>query len=354
MLKISKPLSLFSILLVLIISIPNAHSQTLDEETCLSLISAEQVQSISGYDKTLNASIINANLENLNEGIISGCVVTFEREGLDFGLTVVATVSDSDRTSQSVYEELFSASHQMGVEVIEGNNGPWIYHLVEVRDNGIDSFLASIKDNIQIGINAPQTDFQIETSAVVEILKVVQTNIDKLEISESIPIIITNTPTINENLVSPLEQFKNNIPYSKIECNIGLHLTQKHDGSPACVKPETISELIKRGWANEIIIKVQSRGILSDSEDKMHSDIGKMTITLDDFKNTLSEPYDIDTLFSKFGTPHKDIGSGIHVYVYELDDSTQIWIGYTDHILYVTHLDPDGNILEELFVENKN
>ena len=44
--------------------------------------------------------------------------------------------------------------------------------------------------------------------------------------------------------------------------------------------------------------------------------------TLDDFKDTLSEPYDIDTIFSKFGEPHDDIGSGIHIYVYELNDST--------------------------------
>ena len=249
MLGISKPLLLFSTLLVLIISIPNAYSHTFDEETCLSLISAEQIQNISNYDKTLNARIINANLENLNKGIVSGCVITFEREGLDFGLTIVTTASNSDRTTQSAYGELFSASHQVGVEVIKGNNGPWIYHLVEVNSNGIDSVLASIKNNIQIGVNAPQTDFQIKTSAILEILKVVQTNMDKLEISKSLPITINNTLIINGNPILPLEQFKNGIPYPEIECNHGLHLTQKYNGSPACVKFETISELIKREWS---------------------------------------------------------------------------------------------------------
>ena len=72
--------------------------------------------------------------------------------------------------------------------------------------------------------------------------------------------------------------------------------------------------------------------------------------TLDDFKDTLSEPYDIDTIFSKFGEPHYDIGSGIHVYVYDLNDGTQMLIGYNGDILYVTNLDLDGNVLEELFV----
>ncbi len=51
--------------------------------------------------------------------------------------------------------------------------------------------------------------------------------------------------------------------------------------------------------------------------------------------------------------PHNDIGSGIHIYVYELDDSTQVWIGYTDHIWYIQHVDSDGNILENLIEENE-
>lgn len=80
----------------------------------------------------------------------------------------------------------------------------------------------------------------------------------------------------------------------------------------------------------------------------------KIVPTLDDFKNTLSEPYDIDTIFSKFGLPHNDIGSGIHIYVYELNDLTEIWIGYTDHIWYIKHVTSDGTLLEELFMENEN
>ncbi len=75
----------------------------------------------------------------------------------------------------------------------------------------------------------------------------------------------------------------------------------------------------------------------------------KIVPTLDDFKNTLSDSYDIDTIFFKFGVPHDDIGSGIHIYVYELNDSTQIWIGYTDRIWYVQHVDSDRNMLEELY-----
>ena len=66
----------------------------------------------------------------------------------------------------------------------------------------------------------------------------------------------------------------------------------------------------------------------------------------------MSEPYDIDTIFSKFGEPHDDIGSGIHIYVYELNDLTEIWVGYVDDIWYVKHVDTNGNTLEDLFVKN--
>ena len=85
-----------------------------------------------------------------------------------------------------------------------------------------------------------------------------------------------------------------------------------------------------------------------DLEDATSSYMDKIIPTLDDFRNTLNESQDIETIFFKFGDPHDDIGSGIHIYVYELNDYTQIWIGYTDNILYVYHVDSDGNILEQL------
>jgi len=60
------------------------------------------------------------------------------------------------------------------------------------------------------------------------------------------------------DLIPPLKQFKNNIPFHEIKCNVGLQLTQKYDGSPACVKSETAFDLIKRGWVSNVILAVQS------------------------------------------------------------------------------------------------
>ncbi|WP_420545534.1 hypothetical protein [Nitrosopumilus sp.] len=152
-------------------------------------------------------------------------------------------------------------------------------------------------------------------------------------------------------ILTPLKQFNSGTPYHETVCKPGLQLTQKHDKSPACVSPETYFELIKRDWTSNIIKAVQSRDLSSDIDTALSSYMNKITPTLDDFKNVLSEPYDIDEIFSKFGEPHDDIGSGIHIYVYDLNDDTEIWIGYVDDIWYMHHVDSKGNLIEELFAK---
>lgn len=49
--------------------------------------------------------------------------------------------------------------------------------------------------------------------------------------------------------LSPLKQFKMGVILDKIQCKEHLVLIIKHDGYPACVKPETKIKLIERGWA---------------------------------------------------------------------------------------------------------
>lgn len=61
---------------------------------------------------------------------------------------------------------------------------------------------------------------------------------------------------INETIVDglpPSQQFKAGVEAQNIQCKESLQLVIKSiDGSPACVKPETKTELIKRGWAKSI------------------------------------------------------------------------------------------------------
>lgn len=70
--------------------------------------------------------------------------------------------------------------------------------------------------------------------------------------------------------------------------------------------------------------------------------------TAEYFKDNLKKEMDYSAIVKTFGIPAKDIGSGIHIYVYILDDSTEVRIGYTDTILYATHNDANHQLLEVL------
>jgi hypothetical protein len=53
--------------------------------------------------------------------------------------------------------------------------------------------------------------------------------------------------------LSPLKQSKSGIATKDVTCKEGLRLAIKaEDGSPACIKPDTVNVLIERGWAKQI------------------------------------------------------------------------------------------------------
>jgi hypothetical protein len=85
--------------------------------------------------------------------------------------------------------------------------------------------------------------------------------------------------------------------------------------------------------------------LLSCSENK-NSDSGALTYS--EFQNKLKLNMNYDALISSFGDPSKDAGSGIHIYVFPMIDSTEIWIGYTDRILYARRVDKDHQFLENV------
>ncbi len=60
---------------------------------------------------------------------------------------------------------------------------------------------------------------------------------------------------VSINSESPLKQIKSGIAINEIQCKESLILVTKHDGSPACVKPETIQKLIERNWTTQLIVQ---------------------------------------------------------------------------------------------------
>ncbi|HEX5359427.1 MAG TPA: hypothetical protein VFW99_05875 [Candidatus Nitrosotalea sp.] len=61
------------------------------------------------------------------------------------------------------------------------------------------------------------------------------------------------SPTMKNDMLSPLKQFKSGIASKDVQCNADLQLIFKtEDSSPACVKPDTSKILIERGWAKGV------------------------------------------------------------------------------------------------------
>lgn len=70
--------------------------------------------------------------------------------------------------------------------------------------------------------------------------------------------------------------------------------------------------------------------------------------SLDNFKTHLKSDMTYSSIVKIFGEPSKDIGSGIHIYVYALPDATEVWIGYVDKILYARQMDEQGTVLHTI------
>lgn len=66
------------------------------------------------------------------------------------------------------------------------------------------------------------------------------------------------------------------------------------------------------------------------------------------FASNLTSDMNYDAIVAKFGEPSKDIGSGIYIYVYILDDATEIWVGYAGKILYAKHMDKNQRLMDNL------
>jgi hypothetical protein len=77
-------------------------------------------------------------------------------------------------------------------------------------------------------------------------------------------------------------------------------------------------------------------------------DSTKQELTYIYFKDNLKSDMTYNSIVAKFGEPSKDIGSGIHIYVYQLSDTTQIWIGYADKIYYARHMDKEQKLIKDI------
>ena len=90
-------------------------------------------------------------------------------------------------------------------------------------------------------------DLKIIAESILHVDSIQEDILDNVTISESSVVVEHNDN--EKNILSPLKQIKSGILIEDIQCKESLILVTKHDGSPACVKPETKTKLIERGWA---------------------------------------------------------------------------------------------------------
>jgi hypothetical protein len=76
-------------------------------------------------------------------------------------------------------------------------------------------------------------------------------------------------------------------------------------------------------------------------------DSGLSRDSIEYFQKYLKQDMNYSDMKSIFGEPDADIGSGIHIYVYNLEDGTKVTIGYTDRIIYANQVD-EMQVLTEL------
>lgn len=144
-------------------------------------------------------------------------------------------------------------------ESISGFANPYIFRFLDEGDNAL----------IYLGVRNEITPYSVKTTKNCDARDFIE--IAPVLPNEKFPI---SSPARNEsyfdpciadyfsydpdffggivNGISPLKQVKHGIPNNMIRCYDGLNQVIKYDGSPACVKPETIPKLIERGWGTSI------------------------------------------------------------------------------------------------------
>lgn len=118
---------------------------------------------------------------------------------------------------------------------------------------GRASVMLSIYDQIQyqtITLTTSETPSAHVGSYEINLIDILPYPISTKDISKEYVATISVTKNMQEIVLSPLKQSKSGIPSDMVKCKSSLILIIKSsDGSPACVKPESKTLLLERGWA---------------------------------------------------------------------------------------------------------
>jgi hypothetical protein len=161
------------------------------------------------------------------------------------------------------------------IDVVDSNgNDVFNNRVISIPDEGSCEFYLDLEE-FDVGVyTISLSDADIESSSVFSIGLEPSGHLTNFESDDHcIGRCAGNSEGIFKEIIplsqqkSPLKQFKLGISIDEIQCKENLFLIQKYDGSPACVKKDTIPKLIERGWAEETQSTVKSQDII------VHADI---------------------------------------------------------------------------------
>jgi len=152
------------------------------------------------------------------------------------------------RISGAIAEDEYLRGHPVILTIHKPDLSVQVLKIVITRVGYFETLLRFDKDS-QVGFYSISASYIEHVDKDMDIIF----EVIKEETSTNSPVITSSTPessppSIIETL-SPKKQLAKGISASDIVCKAGLELIFKStDGSPACVKAETITKLISRGW----------------------------------------------------------------------------------------------------------
>ncbi len=141
-----------------------------------------------------------------------------------------------------------------------------VIHMINMSDSRCPSDVTCIwagqaKVNLEVRINGNANLLTLTSTAggmdskslgnyVVQLIKISPYPTSKTNIKLSDYVL-----TLKVSTISPLQQFKSGIAAKNVICMQGfVHVVKANGGSPACVKSDTASKLVARGWALSMVM----------------------------------------------------------------------------------------------------
>ena len=242
------------------------YSHEFNFENCEGILGVEEIKSAINRIEEITVNSRALTPVDREPNLQTMCDSTFESEGKSISMTIV--VMESGDTASTLYEKNLDAYFGQNFDFRQYVTF-WNNFDVTVNDQNVGSFIISQYDKFFINFH---TSFEgdgpalIDTDELRTLSTIVQKKIldlDDVSISPPNPVLdndvgpTTDEPPISPPSLPPIEegvmtppkkQVLQGIKPTAVTCNEGLVLIIKHNGSPACVMPETAKSLEMRGW----------------------------------------------------------------------------------------------------------